>query len=171
MFIVSRCLLGDNCKYNGENNANKEVIEFCKTHKYVAICPESAADLDVPREPVELKVSDTGEIRAIDRLGNDLTEDFNKGAYWSIQAALLEAGSRADGAFRIEGAILKDNSPSCGAGTVYDGTFTGNLIERNGIFTDKLIEAYKNDGQILGRIDFTENFRICNEHNFKEVFK
>ncbi len=171
MYIVSRCLLGIDCKYNGGNNRNEDVIEFCKNHDYVTVCPETAAEeLETPRPPAEIVVDENNNRRVIDKEGKDLTESFEKGAHWSVQSVLLEAGTMIDGSKRIEGAILKDNSPSCGAGTVYDGTFTGNVTEGNGIFVDKLIEAYLNDGQIFGRIDFAENFKICNENNFKDVF-
>ena len=170
MFIVSRCLLGFDCKYNGGNNRNEDVIEFCKNHDYVTICPETAGGLEAPRQPAEIVTDGEGNRRVIDKDGKDLTEAFEKGAYWSVTSAVLEAGSMGDGSKRIEGAILKDNSPSCGAGTVYDGTFTGTQTQGNGIFTDKLIEAYANDGQYFGRIDFAEGFRICNENNFKKAF-
>ncbi|NLY87615.1 MAG: DUF523 domain-containing protein [Clostridiales bacterium] len=170
MYIVSRCLLGHECKYDGDNNRNEDVIEFCKNHDYVTICPEAAGGLEAPRQPAEIVVDENGNRKVIDKDGKDLTSEFEQGSYWSLQSVILEAGSMIDGSKRIEGAILKDNSPSCGAGTVYDGTFTGTMTEGNGIFVDKLIEAYLNDGHLFGRIDFAENFKICNENNFKNVF-
>lgn len=167
MYIVSRCLLGFNCKYDGSNNASPDVIEFCKHHDYITVCPEEAGGLNAPRDPAEIQQGSDSRQRVKDSSGNDLTEAFEMGAYWSCQSAILEAGSSGN---KIEGAILKDNSPSCGAGTIYDGSFTHTETNGNGIFTDKLIEAYTNDGQIFGRLDFAENFKICNENNFKERF-
>ena len=66
MYIISGCLLGHNCKYNGGNNRCEEVVEFCRTHKYVTVCPESAARLAKPRPPAERvggRVLQTGVFR------------------------------------------------------------------------------------------------------------
>ena len=128
MFIVSKCLLGENCKYNGGNNRNEKVIEFCKTHSYIAVCPEETAKLPCPRPPAEKK----GD-KIIDKEGKDLTYDFRQGALRAFLACLQEAVERDE---RFEGAILKANSPSCGHGQIYDGTFTGTLTEGNGVFAD-----------------------------------
>lgn len=170
MYIVSRCLLGFDCKYDGGSNRNEDVIEFCKNHDYLTICPEVAGGLESPRQPAEIVIDNKGNRKVIDKDGKDLTAEFEQGADWSINSVILEVGNITDGSKRIEGAILKDNSPSCGAGTVYDGTFTGTMIEGNGIFVERLVDVYLNDGQIFGRIDFTDAFRICNENNFKDVF-
>ena len=132
MYIISGCLLGHNCKYNGGNNHSQAVTEFCKNKKYVVICPESAGRLPVPRPPAE-RVG--GKI--VDRVGKDLTAAFLKGAEISLKTSLtaaLEAGEP------IEGAILKANSPSCGSGLIYDGTFSGNLVEGDGVFAEMLKE-------------------------------
>ena len=67
MYIVSRCLLGFDCKYNGGNNKNDDVIEFCKTHDYVTICPETAAGLSVPREPAEIVPIDDEYFKVLDK--------------------------------------------------------------------------------------------------------
>ena len=130
MYIVSACLLGQNCKYNGGNNRSDEVVEFCRTHRYVAVCPESAGRLPSPRPPAE-KVGN----RILDKRGNDLTDAFVRGAEISLKSCLEM--SRLSGE-KIEGAILKANSPSCGAGHIYDGTFSGTLIEGNGVFAGML---------------------------------
>lgn len=175
MYIVSRCLLGCNCKYNGGNNRNEDVIEFCRTHDYITVCPETAAGLPAPRQPAEIVPVEDGYFKVLDREGNDLTRAFDYGAELSLQSALVEHGSRVRGTCRIEGAILKANSPSCGAGTVYDGTFTGTLTGGNGLFTDKLIDTClsERENEFIeedSRV-FADSFRICDENHFSKVFK
>ena len=83
MYIVSACLLGQNCKYNGGNNRNEDVVEFCRTHKYVTVCPESAGRLPSPRPPAE-KVGS----KIMDKNGNDLTEAFIRGAEISLKSCM-----------------------------------------------------------------------------------
>lgn len=126
MYIVSGCLLGHNCKYNGGNNENPEVIEFCRTHKHIIVCPERAGKLPCPRPPAE-KVGS----RIIDKEGKDVTAEFVKGAELSLNTCLKMAEMAGE---PLEGAILKANSPSCGIGKIYDGTFSGTLTEGNGVF-------------------------------------
>lgn len=130
MYIVSGCLLGRNCKYNGGNNANEDVIEFCKTHKYIEVCPESAAKLPCPRPPAEIVGS-----KVLNKYGKDLTIDFDRGAELSINTCLTMRDLTGE---PIEGAILKANSPSCGCGKIYDGTFTGTLVDGYGVFARRL---------------------------------
>ena len=130
MYIVSACLLGQNCKYNGGNTRNEDVVEFCRTHKYVTVCPESAGRLPSPRPPAE-KVGS----KIMDKNGNDLTEAFIRGAEISLKSCMEMARLSGE---EIEGAILKANSPSCGVGHIYDGTFSGTLTEGNGVFAGML---------------------------------
>ncbi len=169
MYIVSRCLLGVNCKYNGGNNRNDEVIRFCETHSCFDVCPETAGGLKSPRVPSELTESndakgaepaDGGAVamrgkyfKVIDSEGTDVTANFVSGAARSYWDAIPEAERRGE---PVEGAILKANSPSCGCGEVYDGTFTGRLTEGDGVFT-----------ALLKNNDIT----VATEKNFKEVFR
>ena len=132
MYIVSSCLLGQNCKYNGGNNLCQEVVEFCEEKKYITVCPESAAKLPCPRPPAE-RIDD----RVINNEGKDVTDAFVKGAKLSLGTCTTLAG--VTGA-ELKGAILKANSPSCGCGKIYDGTFSGTLTEGNGVFTEMLLE-------------------------------
>lgn len=132
MFIVSGCLLGHDCKYNGGNNRNEEVIKFCETHKHVVVCPERTGKLPCPRPPAEIVGS-----RVINKEGEDLTEAFRQGAKASLNTCEMLADLSNE---KIEGAILKANSPSCGAGKIYDGTFSGTLVNGNGVFADMLIK-------------------------------
>lgn len=124
MYIISACLLGENCKYNGGNNYCEWVAEFARRHSYVTVCPETRAGLPAPRSPAEI-VGD----QVLDAEGRDLTEDFIRGAFQSYKEA-KETARKAGEA--IEGAILKAKSPSCGKDRVYDGTFSGRLTDGDG---------------------------------------
>ena len=154
MFIVSSCLIGNNCKYNGGNNYNEDVVEFCRNHEVILVCPETSGGLKAPRMPAEqqyINASDGNlEIRVIDKEGNDLTGNFHKGAVVSLELALKQADELGE---EIEGAILKANSPSCGSDNIYDGTFTGTLISGDGIFANLLKER---------------GIPVMSENNFKE---
>ena len=154
MFIVSSCLIGNNCKYNGGNNYNEDVVEFCRNHEVILVCPETSGGLKAPRMPAEqqyINASDGNlEIRVIDKEGNDLTGNFHKGAVVSLELALKQADELGE---EIEGAILKANSPSCGSDNIYDGTFTGTLISGDGIFANLLKER---------------GIPVMSEKNFKE---
>lgn len=132
MYIVSKCLLGYNCKYNGGNNASRQVIDFCKEHTCIPVCPESAGGLPCPRPPAER----IGE-KIVDREGQDVTEQFVKGAELCLDHCIKESKRRGED---IQGAILKANSPSCGFGNIYDGTFTGTLTEGHGVFAKRLAD-------------------------------
>lgn len=128
MYIVSACLLGANCKYNGGSNDNEAVKDFCEGHMIMTVCPETEGGLEAPRPPAEQQ----GE-KVVDREGKDLTAEFRSGAEICLRK-VLDSGEEP------ELAILKANSPSCGSCFIYDGTFTGTLTEGDGVFT-KLIKA------------------------------
>ena len=140
MYIISACLAGENCKYNGGNNYNESVCQFTKKHNCIMICPETDGGLDTPRPPAEQIRSEercARKIKVINKEGRDVTEEFYRGAEISLRKAEELAGELGE---PVEGAILKANSPSCGAGTVYDGTFSGRLIKGDGIFAGMLKE-------------------------------
>ena len=128
MIIVSACLLGRNCKYDGGNNGNEAVKELVRGREVLAVCPETAAALPAPREPSERQ----GD-RIVSRDGKDLTDAFRKGA----EACFARVMERRN---EIEFAVLKANSPSCGSGRIYDGTFTGRLVPGSGVFAEMLEE-------------------------------
>ena len=130
MYIISGCLLGHDCKYNGGNNRNEEIIKFCEQHRHVVVCPERAGKLPTPRPPAERQGS-----RVVNIEGQDVTEAFINGARVSLKTCLQLADYSGE---KLEGAILKANSPSCGCGTIYDGTFSGTLTEGDGVFTEML---------------------------------
>ena len=122
--MVSACLLGQKCKYNGGDNYNEAAIEFCRGHEVVAVCPELSGGLPVPRHPCEIAdgivVNDSGE---------KVDEAFRLGAERCLKTALDE---------KVDLAILQSRSPSCGVNQVYDGTFSGKLVEGSGIFAGLL---------------------------------
>lgn len=123
---VSACLLGENCKYNGKNNFSSKLEEILKNHDLVAICPEVLGGLPTPRDPAEI----VGEIvRTKD--GRSVDDEFKKGA-----KKALELIKRS----KVELVVLQSRSPSCGIGKIYDGSFTGKLINGDGIFVKLLKE-------------------------------
>lgn len=124
MYIVSRCLLGENCKYNGENNRCKDIIEFLKDKDYIGICPECLGGLKIPRVPSEIR-----DGRVFSKGGKDVTDKFILGAEKALETAKK---------YGADCAILKQSSPSCGFGKIYDGSFTGKKICGNGITAELL---------------------------------
>ncbi len=132
LHIVSACLLGSCCRYNGGSNESMEVKEFLKNKSYIAVCPEVLGGLETPRSPAEIM-----EGKVINKEGKDVTEAFQKGAELAYEVALKEADKNGES---IESAILKARSPSCGSGKIYDGTFQGKLVSGNGFFVRLLKE-------------------------------
>lgn len=129
MIIVSACLIGVNCKYNGENNYNDKVKEFLKNKQYIPICPEQLGGLTTPRNPSEIDNMGGQEVlkgnsKVISCKNEDVTDNFIKGAKESLKIAKL---------FDCKQALLKEGSPSCGCNFIYDGTFKGNKISGMGV--------------------------------------
>ena len=126
MYLVSACLAGVNCKYSGGNNDCQWVRDFIKDKDYMLYCPEETGGLSTPRPPAEII-----DGRVYDKNGRDVTENFILGAEKTMAAAEKRAAELGQ---EIELAISKANSPSCGAGTIHDGTFTGKKVEGDGFF-------------------------------------
>ena len=126
MNLVSACLVGINCKYNGGNNYNEKVLELVKTGMAIPVCPEQLGGLMTPRNPSEI-VND----KVMMNDGTDVTSNYERGAQ-----EVLELCKKLN----ITKVILKSNSPSCGYGTIYDGTFTGTKVPGNGITTNLLLK-------------------------------
>lgn len=125
-YLVSACLLGRNCKYNGGNNRSQAIIAFLQGKDVIEVCPEALAGLGIPRTPIEI-VDGT----LLDRDGNCVDGPVRKAV-----AQILE---------QIQGqevtCILKSRSPTCGVKQVYDGTFSGTLIDGAGILAQALLDA------------------------------
>lgn len=125
MIIVSACLVGINCRYDGGNNADQKVIELVSKGFAIPVCPEQLGGLTTPRIPAEIIGN-----KVINKNGEDVTMFFKKGALETLQITKLTNCRKA---------ILKQSSPSCGYGKIYDGTHTGKIIAGKGI-TAKLLE-------------------------------
>lgn len=140
--LVSSCLLGRNCKYDGKNNLNVNIKALENKYKIIEICPECLGGLSTPRDPSEIK-----EGKVYSSKGKDVTTYFLSGAEKALELA-RENGCKI--------AILKALSPSCGYGEIYDGSFAHKKIEGNGITASLLSE---------------NQIKIYNEKNFEEMEK
>lgn len=139
--LVSACLLGMNCKYSGGNNYNEKVTELIKKYKIIPVCPEQMGGLCTPRPACEIEKNHSVK-RIISKDGVDLTESFLHGAEETLKIAKL---------FNVKIAILKSKSPSCGSKYIYDGTFSGVLVEGTGITAEML---RKNGIKVYDEHDF-----------------
>ena len=125
--VVSACLLGTNCKYNGGNNYSEKVAEFIRDREVIQVCPEVLAGLGTPRTPIEI-CSD----RVMDRTGNDVTAPLTAAVEQILKTIAPED---------IDCVILKSRSPTCGVKQVYDGSFSGTLVDGAGILAQALIRG------------------------------
>ncbi len=128
--LVSACLLGVNCKYNGGNNIVENIIKLKEKYNIIPICPEQLGGLATPREPSEINVKNNKMV-VISNCGNDLTKEFLIGAEESLKIAKM---------LNCRVAILKERSPSCGTSKIYDGKFQGNIINGMGITAKLFLE-------------------------------
>ena len=124
--MVSACLAGENCKYDGRNNRNKKVEALFDGNEIIPVCPEVMGGLPTPRAPSEI-VRGT----VINREGFSVDREYRQGAEMVLKIAELE---------RPDLIILQSRSPSCGVKQRYDGTFTGTLIDGSGVTAELLIE-------------------------------
>lgn len=122
--LISACLLGENCKYSGGNNYCPAVEQLKERYDLIPVCPERDSGLPTPRIPSERQ----GD-RVVNREGEDVTAQFRRGAEQALRTALENGCERA---------LLKERSPSCGCGTIYDGTFTGTVTEGDGVAAELL---------------------------------
>ena len=135
MILVSACLVGVDCRYNGGSNLDKDLLDFLKNKQYILVCPEQLGGLPTPRYPSEIVGGDGGDVlaglcRVKDNQGNDVTEPFVKGAKETLKIAEL---------YKARTAILKKRSPSCGSIDIYDGKFHGKIKRGKGV-TAALLE-------------------------------
>ena len=125
--MVSACLLGENCKYNGGNNRNPEPLHLLSGHEVIPVCPEVLGGLSTPRVPAEIV---NGVV--INREGVSADDAFRQGAKKAIEMARQE---------KPDLIILQSRSPSCGVKEIYDGTFSGKLVPGHGIFAEMALQA------------------------------
>jgi len=137
MILVSACLAGMKCRYDGKANSEEKILSLVKQGLALPVCPEQLGGLPTPRPASEI-IND--KVLTID--GNDVTENFRKGAEEVLRIAKL---------INCKEAILKQRSPSCGFGKIYDGTHSKKMIKGNGVTADIL---HKNGIKILTEEDF-----------------
>jgi uncharacterized protein YbbK (DUF523 family) len=126
--IVSACLLGINCVYDGSSNKNKKILQLMEKHLLIPVCPEQLGGLSTPRDPQNITLGSgedvlQGKARVITVKGEDVTENFKKGASEVLEIARMH---------KVKLAILKENSPSCGVKFIY------NLIQNQKFKTEGL---------------------------------
>jgi uncharacterized protein YbbK (DUF523 family) len=137
MIIVSACLCGINCKYDGGNNLDERVLRLLKEGKVIPVCPEQLGGQETPRAPHEIVNGNgrdvlKGKAKILGPEGDDVTSEFLKGAYETLKIAQICGASIA---------ILKARSPSCGTPEIYDGTFIGAKRPGNGVTAELLLES------------------------------
>lgn len=142
--LISSCLLGDNVKYSGGNNLTPELVTLLEKYgvETVKICPEYFGGLPTPRAPAEII-----EDKVISKDGRNVTEEFLIGAEETYKVAKIE---------EVDFAILKERSPSCGSSFIYDGNFSGKLIQGEGLTAKRLNK---------------ENIVVFSEENLEEIEK
>lgn len=129
--LISACLLGCRCRYDGASKAHPLAAALAERYELVPVCPEQLGGLATPRPPAERR----GE-QVVTAAGTDVTEQYRRGAEEALGLCRF---------FGCQAAVLKERSPSCGHGQIYDGTFTGTLIPGDGV-TAELLRA---DGAVV----------------------
>lgn len=136
-YLISACLVGENVRYDGQNCLQQKLRQLVIEQRAVIICPEVSGGLSTPRLAAEI-VGGNGEdvlygkAKVLDSAGNDVSNAFIQGAYKALQLAQKH---------QITHVILKANSPSCGSELIYDGSFSGNKIQGNGV-TSALLKQH-----------------------------
>lgn len=127
--LISACLMGFECKYSGGSNVlDKDKLAALRTrYRLIPVCPESAGGLPTPRAPSERR-----DGKVINKLGQDVTEEYRMGAETALYLARRYGCTKA---------LLKERSPSCGSGKIYDGSFTGTLVPGDGTAAEELKAA------------------------------
>ena len=135
--LVSACLLGEACRYDGASRPCAHIIRLKERHTVIPICPEVMGGLPTPRPASEIQADG----RLVNILGKDVTAEYHRGAE-AVLALAREHGATV--------AILKEKSPACGKGRVYDGSFTGTLRDGNGVCAELLLQ---NGFRVLGETE------------------
>lgn len=136
MILVSACLAGINCRYDGKDCKDEDIAKLVSKNKAIAVCPEQLGELPTPREPVEIVGGDgcdvlEGSAKAINSLGVDVSNNFILGAQKVLRIAQI---------LKVDEVFFKSKSPSCGCKEIYDGTFTGKLRRGVGVCSALLIK-------------------------------
>lgn len=136
MILVSACLVGMRCRYDGRGSADPVGVELVRKGLAIPACPEQLGGLTTPRRPAEICGGDGADVLAgrasvMDNGGGDVSRAFLQGAFETLRLCRR---------CRIESAVLKGRSPSCGCGRIYDGTFSGVLREGNGVTAALLLQ-------------------------------
>lgn len=130
--LVSACLCGKDCKWDGGNNRNQKLLDYMESMKGKAefheVCPEQMGGLSTPRPASEIRVEDR---RVVNTEGQDVTEEFERGAMLALEIAKKHGCTMA---------ILKERSPSCGCHGIYDGTFSKKIVDGMGKTAELLTE-------------------------------
>lgn len=135
--LISACLLGESCRYDGKSKCDENINAQKNNYEFLPVCPECLGGLGIPRDPSEIIGN-----RVVSENGKDVTENYATGARKTLEIAVEND---------IKIAILKERSPSCGYGKIYDGTFTGKLTDGNGITAQLLSD---NGIVVLGESKF-----------------
>ena len=122
--LVSACLLGIGCRYDGKHKANEEILRLREKYNLIPVCPEVFGGLPTPRVPSE-RVGD----KVMMRDGHDVTDNYRRGAEEALRLCRI---------YDVKLAILKERSPSCGKNEIYDGSFSGTLTQRDGVTAELL---------------------------------
>lgn len=125
--LISACLLGTCCRYDGGGNKQEWAEELGRRYELVPVCPEQLGGLATPRPPAE-RLGD----RVVTNAGGDVTDAYEKGAAEALALAKL---------LNCQAAVLKERSPSCGRGAIYDGTFSHIQVPGDGVTAQRLLEA------------------------------
>jgi len=147
MILVSACLTGEKCRYNGKDCSNLIIKKLKEKGKVVSVCPEVKGGLPVPRLSCEITGGDgqavlEGQARVVNAIGKDLTQELLAGSYAGLKLAKEN---------KVRLAVLKSKSAACGVGKIFDGSFKEKLIKGNGILTALLMK---------------ENIRTISEEEF-----
>nr|WP_034624176.1 DUF523 domain-containing protein [Maridesulfovibrio hydrothermalis] len=127
LYIVSGCLAGLRCRYDGKDSADERVINLVREGRAVPVCPEQFGGLPTPRPSCEIV-----DGRVLNADGMDVSDNFLRGAEEAFKLVEMLGAEKA---------ILKSRSPSCGISKIYDGTFSGNLVDGDGVFAAMLKKA------------------------------
>lgn len=150
MILVSSCLAGIECRYDGKHSYVEKINKLVEENKAMIVCPELLGGFQTPREPAEIKGGTgedvlNGDAVILTKSGEDVTDLYIKGAYKTLEIARQ---------IQADTVILKENSPSCGSSNIYNGSFSGQKIAGNGI-TAALLKK--------------EGFRVMSEHQLDEL--